>query len=71
MKVWTNTTFDGHWPVGTAAVVVAETSSEAAALLTNLLNSTGLEQEEHIKASDMKEVPIRSGFIRILNDGDY
>ena len=37
MKVWTNNTFDCHWGEPEAAVIVANTSEEAAELLNNAL----------------------------------
>lgn len=71
MNIYTNTTFRGHWPVGTAAVVRAETDVEAAELLSEMLKEYGLEQT--VMPKDMilfpdhpKAVPVR-----ILNDGDY
>lgn len=69
MKVWTNKNFSGHWPVGTAAVVVAGNSVDAAHLLSVELKGQGLPQS--VLAEDMKELPLESGVVRILNDGDY
>ena len=31
MKVWYNTSFEGHWLVGTAALVIAETTPRGGA----------------------------------------
>lgn len=44
MQVYVNTRFLGHWPVGTAAVVVAESPERAAQLLEAALDAAGLIQ---------------------------
>lgn len=69
MKVWTNTKFDGHYPVGVAAVVVADTAMQAAAVLNQKLLAHGLkatakdEQFERLQTTHQMAV--------VLCDGDY
>lgn len=68
MKVYYNDSFTGYYPVGTSAVVFAETAEEAAAKLVLELARIGLSQE--IKPEDMTELlPERS--VVIINDGNY
>lgn len=66
MKVFTNKTFNGFYPVGTAAVVIADSRGEAALLLEDMLRSIGLEQA--VEPQEMDE--LTSG-VAILNDGNY
>jgi hypothetical protein len=66
MNIYTCTTFTGHWPVGTAAVVQAETQAEAAELLQDALSEAGLPQDVHPEQMELLQVPAL-----ILNDGDY
>ena len=68
MKIWTNTEFTGHYPVGTAAVVVAPTAEDAAIYLTTFLRENNLEDA---KAKDMEEMPFEGGQVKILCDGEY
>lgn len=69
MNTYTNTTFDGLWPVGTSAVVTAESPEEAALLLNEALIKTSyLPQDEPVEAKDM--LPLEPG-VTILQDGNY
>ncbi len=68
MKIWTNNEFAGHWPVGTAAVVVAETPEDAAEYLNMFLAERGLGPCE---AKQFKEMPFEDGQVAILSDGNY
>jgi len=68
MRVWTNTKFDGLWPVGTAAVVVSPTQEEAAVFLNEELKRLGL---GCVIEEDMEEVSLNNGNVRILCDGNY
>lgn len=68
MKIYTNTSFTGHWPVGTAAVVRAETAEEAAEILNAELRRNGLRGDA--TAGEMDPMPPGKGVV-ILNDGDY
>lgn len=68
MKLWTNNQFKGRYPVGTGAVVVADTAEEAADYLSLFLNEIGL---PNAKIEHMEEMPFVDGQVRILCDGDY
>ena len=69
MKVWINDSFTGHYPVGTAAVVVAETAEQAAELLNKAMAKRGL--HEPTSAGFMRKVDTRTAAAVILCDGDY
>ena len=64
-----NTEFEGHYPVGTAAVVVADTAAQASEMLNSALVAQGLEPtatpEQFVK------LPTNSPKVVILSDGDY
>ena len=67
-RIWTNNKFEGYWPVGTAAVVIADTAEKAAGYLNFLLCERGLGKA---KAEDMIEMEFEDGRVRILCDGNY
>lgn len=68
--VYVCTSFRGHWPVGTAAVVVEKDAAAAARALESELAKQGLAQD--IKPSDMQVVKTRNmGHVMVLCDGDY
>ena len=68
MKTYTNTSFTGHWPVGTAAVVRAINAEEAAEILNAELRRTGLPGD----ASAGEMIPLlRKQNVIVLNDGNY
>jgi hypothetical protein len=69
MKVFYNTEFDGHYPVGAAALVVAKDAKSAAKLLETQLGLVGLPQ--HIFVNDMVEVKTNKETTIMLNDGEY
>lgn len=69
MKVWRHTSFTGHWAVGVAAVVVADTALQAAELLERELSQRGLSQK--IKVDDFVLIPTSRPAAFVLNDGDY
>jgi hypothetical protein len=64
--IFTCTSFDGHWPVGTSAVVNAESHDDAAKILEQELAKHGLPQ----KISAMQMVQFTEQ-VKILQDGDY
>ncbi len=68
MRIYTNTDFTGHYPVGTSAVVIADTPGEAAFHLNLTLREAGLRGDAVDK--DMIEVPFVKG-VKILTDGNY
>lgn len=61
--------FTGYWPVGTAAVVVAESQEHAAKLLNEQLLSQGLKGDADANA--MALVMQTSPQVVILCDGNY
>jgi len=70
MKVFTYTSFTGHYPVGVAAVVIAEDAEEAADNLNFKLKAAGLKGDA--RPVDMEPFPTDCReSIRILNDGNY
>jgi hypothetical protein len=68
MKIWTNNKFEGHYPVGSAAVVVAETATDAADYLNLFLKEMGLPEST---PEQFEEMPFVLGQVEILVDGNY
>lgn len=68
MKIFTCTDFTGHWPVGVAAVVIAEDKAIAEAQLREALAVKGLKQNPNT-AIEIKEVSAPG--VYILCDGNY
>lgn len=69
MNVYTNNTFKGICPTGTAAIVVAKTNKEAAAALNRKLKEIGL--HDGVKSEEMVFLSTTFESVTILNDGDY
>lgn len=69
-KVFAFTGFRGHWPVGTAALVIAEDINEAARMLSDELTDLGLQQVINIKEA-VEVNPEVGKAVRILVDGNY
>ena len=69
MNIYTNNQFTGLYPVGTAALVVAQTREIAAEILNNELESRGLDGDAH--AHDMVIVDAEHVGVTILCDGNY
>lgn len=69
MKVFTSTAFEGHWPVGTAAVIFAETIEDACQLLATAVAQCGLKQE--IRPTMLVEVDPTVPAAIVLRDGEY
>lgn len=68
MKVFTCTNFEGHYPVGVAAIIVAPTRKRAMQLLEEALENDGL----HLDGDEtLEEVPLKKSFCELLNNGDY
>ena len=69
MRIFTCTNHDGHYPVGVASVVIAETEDKAYEQLDKALIEAGLKpydkEEYQINEVEMKPQAI------ILNDGNY
>lgn len=69
MKLWTTTSFKGHYPVGAAAVVVAHDAEEAVCLLNEALKAHGLNPT--ITEQNLCRVSMGSARAIVLCDGDY
>ena len=68
MKIYVCTDFEGFWPAGTAAVMVASSEEEAIQLLLDKLKAIGLSQS---KTPNVSRVPQARPTVQILNDGTY
>jgi hypothetical protein len=68
MRVFYSNDFRGHWPVGTAAVIVARDLDEAYVLLTSQLIAMGLGKDNDFT---VVEVPTDSSRCIVLQDGEY
>ena len=66
LKVYYNTDFEGLWPVGTSAVVVAESVEQAESLLSDKLVAIGLAYR-----GTMTEMDMTTPNAVILQNGDY
>ncbi len=72
MKTFTFTGFTGHYPVGTAAVVVAEGLSAAWGLLSRELEKSGLPAMNlDDDAIQVVEMDSNTQKVEILLDGNY
>lgn len=69
MKLFRITGFTGHWPVGTAAIVFAQTKDDAIVLLENHLSEAGLSQR--IDPDRLIETSVDRECAFILCDGNY
>ena len=67
MKVWTNTQFEWHYPVGVVAVAV--TKDQAAHMLNDQLEQRGLSRSA--KADQFDPVVTSRTAVVILLDGNY
>lgn len=71
MNVYTGTSFTGHWPVGTSAVVVVIDKPQARTLLRAALKKAGLGDANKGERLDVQPVDLSTGRAIILQDGDY
>ena len=69
MRAWTCKDFTGHYPVGTAAVIVAESEPMARALLDEELRRQGLQYQ--VTRLTLLELDLGREQAVILRDGDY
>ena len=69
MNVYYCKTFKGHYPVGTSAVVVAETDSDAWVMLDRELIASGL--RGLTEKDELVQLNLRREYVTILNNGDY
>ena len=76
MKVYYTDDFEGHWPVGTSAVVVARDRTHATKILKKELENNALGKLE-VRYGDKQgkpiffEVDLNKPNAVIINDGDY
>ena len=70
MAIFTCTNFKGHWPVGTSAVVRANSKEEAAHKMNCALAEANLPQDEPVLPENMIKFK-KSQDVDILQDGDY
>ena len=68
MHVYTCTDFTGHWPVGTAAVIVAPDLDTAYALMARELKARFMKQDD---VYTLQEVNLDVPGVDILRDGEY
>ena len=69
MNVWINTVFEGRYPAGTAAVVVARTRQGAADLLNDELRAHG--SAPRASADQFVRLRTDRAHAIVLCDGDY
>ena len=70
LRVFSCTDFTGYYPVGSAAIVMAMNSEDAATMLNRDLRSIGLPGD----ADPRSMIPFpdeNDRLVRILNDGNY
>lgn len=70
MKIFISTDFTGHYPVGTAAVVVARDSTHARSLLDRELQHRDLWNPDG-DPYKLSELDTKHERAYILNDGNY
>lgn len=68
MKVFICTDFNGHYPVGTSALIIAKDIETAKSMLSKELEEIGLSQEPNFT---LDEIKTRKEQVIILNDGNY
>lgn len=72
MRLFTCTDHKGHWPVGTASIVLASNEAEARSLLDRKLYENNLILNGETTHYTLNEVSLEDGpKAIILNDGDY
>ena len=69
MNVYYCKTFKGHYPVGTSAVIVAETDEDAWVMLDRELIASGL--RGLTEKDELVQLNLRREYVTILNNGDY
>lgn len=66
LSVFYSDDFTGHWPVGTAAIVVARDETEAIELMDRKLREVGL-----VFDGTMRKLDTETPTVLILRDGEY
>lgn len=69
MRIFVNTRFEGHWPVGVAAIAFANSREEAAEQLSAELATAGLPQA--VPVEHMAEIYPMGPTAYVLCDGNY
>lgn len=70
--IFTCTNFVGHWPVGTAAVIVAYDARHAKQLLLDECVRIGIPQsKEQAAGIEIKKINSTEHAAHILRDGNY
>lgn len=69
MNVYITTNFTGHWPVGTAAVVIAKDKGHARRQLAPELERRGLEQD--MSKIEFEKLDTNEYGAHVLLDGNY
>ena len=67
MQVWISEDFTGHWPVGTAAIAVAETEEDARARLDAACKESGLKGFD----GTLRLISQAVSQAYVINNGDY
>jgi len=70
LRVFVSNDFTGHYPVGSAAVIVAADEDEALDRLVSALESKGLPQTQPGRPT-VREINLTEESVEILVDGDY
>lgn len=68
MNVYVCTDHDGHWPVGVASVVFANSETEARGLLAAELHEHGLDETKRFTLRQLNPTNPKAF---VLLDGDY
>ena len=68
LKIYKCLDFEGHWPVGTAAVVIAPDKETARKLLSDDLKKQGLTLKD---SDEFHEIPHDKAASYVLHNGDY
>lgn len=72
MKVFTSTSFRGHYPVGTAAVIVAADEVDALTQLIDACAAADIPQNaEDVREIDVLELDMSRPSVAILRNGNY
>jgi hypothetical protein len=69
MKIYTCTDFTGVWPVGVAAVVVADCAAAAEHMLNVALRARGLPGDAEVH--EAAAIDVDQPGVRFLADGNY
>jgi hypothetical protein len=68
LKIYFNTGFEGHYPIGTSSIVIATSKKKAKKYLDVLLAKESLKECEE---DDFEVFDFKDGNALILDNGDY